>query len=224
MDDLERLFRGLVQVIRETNPDRLNASFQVSELYQSILPYRSHRSRLGFDSSEDYDMAVLRLLAGQRDYVSVEPAEVMEQLALEAESINPTAGLYREFAAARVRLNTAALGALDAHTAAYAPPESMAETATDTESDRRGQQMDNEPTRLVFEAVEAETEPIAALAATDPGKTCPSCARPLPLGRIARYCPFCGMQVGSVVCRTCGEAMERGWKYCVNCGQPSHTG
>ena len=110
MDDLERLVRELANVISEEDPARFRTPFQVSELYQSLLPYRSYKTRLGFDSSEDYDMAILRLLAGERGYASVEPTEVQEQLALEAEAANPTPGLYREFAAARVTLNGNAIG------------------------------------------------------------------------------------------------------------------
>jgi hypothetical protein len=226
MDDLERLFRGLVQAIRESNPARLNAPFQISELYQSILPYRTHRSRLRFDSSEDYDMAVLRLLAGERNYASVEPVEVMEQLALEAESINPTPGLYRDFAAASVTLNAEAMGALDDDAAAYAPPEMRGEPRIDTE-DRYGPPLpdrEDESARPVFEAVESHPEPSRAQVSGDPSPICCSCTRQLPSGRRVLYCPFCGAQVGSAECRNCGDVIERGWRFCVTCGESPSAG
>lgn len=221
MDDLERLFRGLVQVIGESNPARLDAPFQISELYQSIIPYRTHRNRLRFDSSEDYDMAVLRLLAGERDYASVEPVEVMEQLALEAESINPTPGLYRDFAAASVTLNPAAIGELDDDAAAFAPPEMRGEPEGDAD-DRYGPPLadrEDPSARLVFEAVESHPEPNRAHLSVDPSLICSSCSRQLPPGRRALYCPFCGAQVGSTKCRNCGDVIERGWKFCITCGE-----
>ena len=62
--DVERLFRALVQRLAERDPARLSAPFQVAELYQQILPYRTNRARLGFDTNQDYETAGLGLLAG----------------------------------------------------------------------------------------------------------------------------------------------------------------
>ena len=104
MDDLDRLFRKLVDILATEDPQRLAAPFQISELYQSILPYRTYRKQLGFESNEDYEMALLRLLAGESNYATVEPDEVKEQLVLEAQEKNPNPGAFREFAAARVKL------------------------------------------------------------------------------------------------------------------------
>lgn len=121
MDDLDRLFRHLVYLLADQDPERLHAPFEVAELYQRMLPYRQHRSALRFDTYQDYEMALLRLLSGDRGYATVEPVEVQEALRQEAEAINPDTGAFREYAAARVRLNAAAVRtALDAR-GAYAP-------------------------------------------------------------------------------------------------------
>ena len=56
MDDVDRLFRYLVRHLQDSAPEYLRRSFQVSELYQRLIPYRLHRSGLGFDSIEDYEM------------------------------------------------------------------------------------------------------------------------------------------------------------------------
>ena len=109
MDDVERLFTQLVQVLTESQPERLTSAFQLSELYQSMIPYRKYKKQLGFESNEDYEMAVLRLFAGVSDYAMVEPEEVREQLVIEAEATNPNPGAFREFAAARVKLNSSAV-------------------------------------------------------------------------------------------------------------------
>ena len=86
MDDVDRLFQYLVQHLSASAPEYLKRSFQVSELYQRLIPYRLHRSGLGFDSIEDYEMAVLRLLAGQHGYVAVEPEDAQRAMADEAEA------------------------------------------------------------------------------------------------------------------------------------------
>lgn len=125
MDDLDRLFRHLVSLLAEQAPERLHAPFEVAELYQQILPYRQHRAALKLDTNQDYEMAVLRLLSGDREYATVEPGEVQDMLREEARAVNPDPGLFREYAAARVRLNAAAVRAALGARAAYAsaPPD-----------------------------------------------------------------------------------------------------
>jgi hypothetical protein len=211
MDDLERFFRELVRVINDTDPEHLRSPFQVSELYQKIIPYRSCRKRLELDSSEDYDMVLLRLLGGERGYASVEPVEVQSHLAQEAESVNPTPGLFREFAAATVQLNNSLVRSVLSEADLYAPPVpvGLANTVEQLPTASQGP---------VFEAV--ETEPVA----TDPIEEtalCLGCSRPLPSDRDVIYCPFCGTRVGLMSCSHCGSEIESSWSYCVTCGKPA---
>jgi hypothetical protein len=48
--------------------------------------------------------------------------------------------------------------------------------------------------------------------------TCISCKKGLPVGRNARFCPFCGHDQTRLLCARCREPMEAGWKFCVVCG------
>ena len=89
IDEVERFFRHLVDVLCESDPDRLKRPIQISEIYQSVLPYRHHRSALGFDTNEDYEMVVLRFLAGHGGFASLDPPEVQDALSAEARAINP---------------------------------------------------------------------------------------------------------------------------------------
>ena len=59
MDDVTRLFRALVRHLAEHDPRRLSAPFQISELYQSLVPYRLFKAELQFGSIDDYEMAIL---------------------------------------------------------------------------------------------------------------------------------------------------------------------
>lgn len=218
MDDLDRLLQTLVEVIREGQPERLRAPFQVSELYQKIIPYRGFKKRLGFDTSEDYDMAVLRLLAGERGYASVEPEEVMEQLTLEAEAINPTPGFYREFAAASVTLNASAIRPTTSDREAYAPPES--EQSPPSIPTRQGPVAEGAATGSrtpVFEAVESASAGLAGVGEPR-ARSCANCTSALPTHRPLQFCPFCGARLTSLSCRGCGADIEPGWQFCGTCG------
>ena len=50
---------------------------------------------------------------------------------------------------------------------------------------------------------------------------CIECDRELPAGRIARFCPFCGVDQTVRKCKSCKEKIETGWKFCVACGTPT---
>jgi hypothetical protein len=231
MDDLERLFRHLVHLLAENQPDRLTAAFQLSELYQSMIPYRKYRKQLGFESNEDYEMAVLRLFAGERDYAAVEPAEVREQLVLEAEATNPNPGAFREFAAARVKLNEKAVRSVQTASRSFAPPAPAGEPTPNAEqwaqfAPPAGQTLDEiqippEPEAAHQAQADAATMPIDP---SPPSPECPGCHKPLPTHRRVQYCPFCGCQVAPVPCPVCGDEIEVGWRFCITCGRDGSVG
>jgi hypothetical protein len=233
VDDLERLFHTLVDVLKDENPEQIRSAFQVSELYQSILPYRIHKRRLGFDTNQDYEMAVLRLLGGERNYVTVEPEEVMIELAEEAQAISPNPAAFREYAAARVTLNPRAVRSLERISDAYAPPvdESGAEEETASASAVSSQHTPPAPIRPpVFEPVEdvasrRDEEPDSPPPPETPTVTssCPQCGEDLPSAREVVFCPFCGARVGTTECAKCGETIEPGWRFCPKCGTPDRS-
>lgn len=49
---------------------------------------------------------------------------------------------------------------------------------------------------------------------------CLYCTRPLPGGRAARYCPWCGQHL-LARCRMCRSSLEESWIFCITCGHPS---
>src|SRR5260370_12016266 len=95
MDELDRLFGLLVVALaRET---RVAVPFPAAEVYERLVPYRSTRSRLNVATHQDYEMAVLRLLAGERGYVQREPENVREAMQREIATINPEPAYFRSF-------------------------------------------------------------------------------------------------------------------------------
>ncbi|MEZ4425118.1 MAG: zinc ribbon domain-containing protein [Gemmatimonadota bacterium] len=102
---MERFHRVLVDEIARRRPDYLRRPFTVAEIYQTLVPYRSHREVLGVQMNGDYEDALLRLLAGAGELVHLQSEPALGELRRELESRNPNTGLFREFAAAEVRLN-----------------------------------------------------------------------------------------------------------------------
>lgn len=209
--DVEHLFQGLVEVLAERDPGRLHSSFQVAELYQQIIPYRVYRSRLGFDTNQDYEGAVLGLLGGLGNYAAVEPPEAQETLAAEAASPNPDLSLFHEFAGARVRLNPARVRGLLDRSSAYAPPEP--ESASPPS-----------PPPPVFVLDREQRPPAdAAPARAEPELRCGACDRVLPAGRAVVFCPWCGSSVGAPACTRCGDELDAEWRFCPRCGERQRT-
>ena len=102
---LGRFYGALVREIQAKHPEHISSPFTVAEIYQNLVPYRTHRDEIGVEMNADYEYALLRLLAGEGDYLSIESRTARKEIQDELDSPNPNTGLYREFAAADVRLN-----------------------------------------------------------------------------------------------------------------------
>lgn len=66
--------------------------------------------------------------------------------------------------------------------------------------------------------MEREMPPAAPPAGAE---ECAFCGGKLPAERAIRFCPFCGVDQQLRPCARCGEVLEPGWRYCVNCGAPA---
>jgi hypothetical protein len=106
-DVLRRFHRALVREIQARNPEQLRSPFTVAEIYQNLVPYRTHRDEVGVEMNADYEHALLRLLAGEGEFLAIESRTARQEIREELDSPNPNTGLYRDFAAADVRLNPA---------------------------------------------------------------------------------------------------------------------
>ena len=112
MDDLDRIFRRLIQNLRGSYPQYLSSPFSTEELYQVIVPYRHNRQELGIDTNQDYEMALMRLLSGERGYLIVD-RDMRESLTRELESSNPDTSLFRAFNDRSVTVSPDAIALLD---------------------------------------------------------------------------------------------------------------
>ena len=102
---LERFIETLVQEIAVTRPEYLTAPFTIAEIYQDLVPYRSHRASIGVEMNGDYEEALLQMLSGEGDCLLLDSAVARQEMQDELASPNPNTSLFHDFAAADVRLH-----------------------------------------------------------------------------------------------------------------------
>lgn len=239
-DVLSRFHRTLVDEIRDQRPEYLTGPFTVAEIYQNLVPYGTHRDRIGVEMNGDYEDALLRLLAGEGDYLVLESAPALRDLREELESSNPNTGLYREYAAVDVRLNQARLEAA-VPGATFAGPPLDRGNEGDGAAAEAISVMDLAPAGAAGGYTGAATAGAAtpgseapAAPAHDPpatgsgdapsaevdddGTACRWCRAELPQRSNLNFCPFCGTDVHVVPCPSCGEELDPDWRFCISCG------
>jgi hypothetical protein len=217
MDDLDRLFERLVTVLAADAPGRLAIPFPAAEVYERLVPYRSNRSTLKVATHQDYEMAVLRLLSGERGYTSLDPSDVQEALAREATESNPDTALFRQFPNAILSLNRLAAERCLRGDRAYAPPPPppLLELTETPELD------DPEGEPQADAAAPAESaSPFELAEQSETPRQCPYCGETVPANRKVNFCPQCGQPPsGELRCPACGSEVDVGWGYCVSCGR-----
>ena len=194
MTDLERLFRALVQRLAGTDPARLHQPIPLHDLQTSIIPYRAIRRTVGVESSEDYEMLLLHLAAGEGGFARTEPANARERLLKESRSAHPELDLLGELGEATLVLSTEEI----AYALGPEPESSFAPPAS-------------EP---------AAEEPEIEVDDTDVAESphCLYCGGTLPLDRTVNFCPHCGANQREPRCPACQSEVELGWRHCVSCG------
>lgn len=190
MDDLDRLVRLLVQNVRNSHPQYLSQPVEVSELYQTLIPYRHNRTELEIETNQDYEAALCQLLSGERGYTTGDPA-LQSAMRKELASPNPNTAIFRDYAAARVTLTAEAVRHF-----ADSPTSLQRATASST-------------TRAPSPSSNASTA----------GGSCRYCGGTLPDGRQVLFCPSCGQNLMVQRCPACGTELEIHWKYCITCGR-----
>lgn len=245
MDELDRLYRLLVEAIRAQQPELLTRPFEVADIYQSIMPYRLHRRALGMETNSDYEMTLLRLLSGERGYV-IGDEEMQDALRRELATPNPDPGAFRPFAQSHVALAADALRRLEQGSFSAAAGRAMPTPAATPTVAPRAAAAPLPPIPPAAPPAPAPLPPRPAAAAapapmrspvTNPslqqtmsapprsttaealGGRCRYCSGALPAGRRLTFCPHCGQNLTVQHCPACNTELEVGWKFCTTCGR-----
>jgi hypothetical protein len=204
-----------VENLSALDPTAVHRPVRIAEIHERLVPYRTHRSILGFDSNEDYEMTLLRLFAGERGFAQVFPVEAATALAKEAASVNPNTGLFRKFPEATVVLSVDSLEEGEKLEEEVPLPDPESEPEPDeTEPEPESEEQEQLPFTL-----EEEAKPGAQPRGILSSAPCPYCGAGLPVGRTVLFCPHCGQNIGVVHCPTCDSELDVGWTFCIACGQ-----
>ncbi len=205
MTDLERFFRRLVGNLAGTDPARLHRPLPLTDIQRDILPYRANRRALELDTSEDYEMVLLRLCAGEGGLVLAEPEEARARFAQELESPSPDLDVLHAFENVLLTLRPGALAA----ESSFAPPPSASPAVPDPAPPELAASEPPVPDEL------AVPEPPEGGHRSD---ACRYCGGALPAQRAVNFCPHCGRSRTAPTCPRCRTELDPGWKHCVNCG------
>lgn len=195
MTDLERFFRRLVRNLAATDPAGVRRPISLREIRDTIVPYRANRKMLELESSEDYELVLMQLCAGEGGFARTAPEEVRASFEAELRSGNPDLRILHLHERVVLRLDSASVAqALNPQPElAFAPP--------------------------------AEIPGSHTLAAAEPADHhCSRCSELFPTGHLVNFCPRCGGdQRGARIpahgsCAACGGQVEPGWRHCVTCG------
>lgn len=111
MTDLERFFRQLVRNLAAADPVHLRQPISVGDVFRSILPYRANRRMLQLDTSEEYELVLMRLCAGEGGFAHADPEEARTSFERELGSPNPDLAVLRRHEGALLTLAPEAVAA-----------------------------------------------------------------------------------------------------------------
>jgi hypothetical protein len=234
VQDIDRLFHHVARMLLATNPERLQQPVSISELISTLVPYRTSRRSLGVDSSEDYELLLLRFASGEGGFAHTQPDPVRLRFANEVRSPNPDLSVLREFRDAVFILQPAPLARMltgASEDDAFVPPARAPEpppvehadevTGEAAVPDGIEEQEEHLPLDVVRSALPYVPEPeVAPAPAETPVATaqCSYCGGSLPAGRAIHFCPHCGQPQTLGQCPRCKAEVEYGWRHCVSCG------
>ena len=195
--------RQLVANLRASDPARVRRPMALADIRNLILPYRANRRALQLETSEDYEIALMRLCAGEGGFARTDPYEAQLEFATELESSNPDLTLIQRQEKILVYLDPDAVARVAESNPelAFAPPQASPE--------RRRSNRKSSPAR----------EKVDTREKVDNGSSrCSRCEGELPTGRVVNFCPQCGQDLRRRYCSQCNTELEPEWKHCVSCG------
>jgi len=241
VDPLDRLVPELVRAAHQAGA--LHRPIAIREILEDLLPYRVVRPTRIAELLDDYRQLMMRLVAGERNLVEADP-EVRAACRAALASRHPDLSLLETHGDRLVTLVTAAItkrptvpNVMDPDPAPHPLEPPSVPPARPSAPTVRGRPIPAvRPSKLSWFL--GGTVPVIAtrsaavprrpsspvqrtpIVRTDEEVACHHCTHPLPEGRAARFCPWCGQHL-LAHCRMCHESIEASWIFCITCGHPT---
>lgn len=200
MDDLDRLAFRLVRTIRQRFPQLREQGFTLTDLEETLLPFRDARREMADGGSESWEITVLRLVSGERAYIATD--EDLQSACGHALTLpSPTLALVRSWSTTSLRLGPAALEVGSERL-------SGAFEAVMAGDSRRGAHRWSTPDPV-------DPTPPRSCAVSG----CRYCGGRLPESRKLTFCPHCGLDLSKRQCPACSTQLDIDWRFCVTCGR-----
>ncbi len=204
MDDLDRLAFRLVRTIRQRFPQLREQGFTLTDLEETLLPFRDARREMADGGAESWEITVLRLVSGERGYIATD--EDLQRACGHALTLpSPTLALVRSWATTSLRLGPAALA-----------------VGTERVSGAFDAVMAADPGLRAVPSFPPSFPP-SAIVPTPPRSCavsgCRYCGGRLPEGRKLAFCPHCGLDLSKRQCPACSTQLDIEWRFCVTCGR-----
>jgi hypothetical protein len=180
MDLLDRLHDRLRAAVRKETGPAADRTLTIAEIYQQLIPYRALRGEMGIHELAQYEHALLRMLAGEGDYLRLEMPEVQEEFRRELAAPSPILGIYRDYAAVGVVLRPRPAPPAAAPAAAPAPAPATPAAAPPARCRQCAVALPAVPDLRFCPACGAEQEPAP----------CGACGAPMRAGW--KFCVRCG--------------------------------
>lgn len=230
MDDLDRLAFRVARTVRTTYPHLLERGFTLSDLEERLAPYPETRREMAHGGPDGYEQTVLRLIAGERGYLSAEP-ELQEACRRALQMASPAVSIVRSWAGSTLSLRGSAFTLGNERTTDGNARNAVATHARHSSghgAQAHGAPAHVQPASSVVELVNV-SDSRTATHETQTAKqaepcACHFCGGALPSGRSITYCPFCGIDLTVRHCPACSTELERAWRFCVSCGRQADDG
>lgn len=166
MSELHRFTRQLIETLSSHDPSALGSPVSLDDITTRVLPYRACRRLFGILNVEDYELLLLRLVAGEGGLAAGSPLAAVERCRAELDIGHPDPGVLNELEGVTLRLDLGAIALGDVipeepggsivRSYTLYEPEAEAEPEPELEA---GQESPTSPGSVEFQDAEVEEAP-----------------------------------------------------------------
>lgn len=109
MSELHRFTHQLVESLSSHDPSAIGTPVSLEDITRRVLPYRACRRLFGILNVEDYELLIMRLVAGEGGLAAASPLAAVERCRAELDSGHPDPGVVNDLEGVTLRLSLGAI-------------------------------------------------------------------------------------------------------------------